>query len=70
MSSFITSTSPVCSPARISRSSERTASRADIAARIARAGPSKVARKPSPIVSSSRPRWRLIAKMTLANGAA
>ena len=40
----ITSHSPVCSPALISRSSERADSLTADAARIARAGPSKVAK--------------------------
>ena len=44
------STSPVCRPARISMPSGRSASRSAIAQRIARPGPSKVARMPSPVV--------------------
>src|SRR5690348_17705328 len=44
------STSPVCRPARISRPSVRTDSTIALAERIARAGPSNVARNPSPAV--------------------
>ena len=49
----IRSHSPVCSPARISSPSSRTASEIARAQRIARAGPSNVAKKPSPAVSIS-----------------
>ena len=50
--------SPVCNPARISSPRSATASRTAIAQRIARAGPSKVAKNPSPAVSISRPeKW-------------
>src|SRR5437867_1037840 len=56
--------SPVCRPARTSSPSSRTESLIARAHRIARAGPSKLAKKPSPAVSSSRPRnrssWRRI----------
>jgi hypothetical protein len=45
--------SPVCSPALISIPSGRTPSRMAQAQRIARAGPSKVAKNPSPAVSTS-----------------
>ena len=51
-----TSHSPVCSPARSSSPSSATASRIAQAHRIARAGPSKRAKNPSPAVSSSTPR--------------
>ena len=54
----IVSTSPVCTPARISIPSGRTASTAARAQRTARAGPSNVAKKPSPAVSISVPRDR------------
>ena len=54
--------SPVWIPARMSTPRGRTASIAAWAQRIARAGPSKVAKKPSPAVSRSCPRkwasWR------------
>jgi hypothetical protein len=43
-------------PARMSMPSFRTASRIASAHAIARAGPSNVARKPSPVVEISRPR--------------
>ena len=49
--------SPVCRPQRTSSPSERTVSRIALAQRIARAGPSKVASKPSPDVLISRPRY-------------
>jgi hypothetical protein len=49
------SISPVCRPARISRSISRTASRMAHAQRMARVGPSNVAKKPSPAVSISVP---------------
>ena len=52
------SISPVWSPARISIPSPRTASRIAQAHRIARAGPSNVARKPSPAIRTSLPRNR------------
>ena len=48
-------TSPAWSPQRTSRPLRRTSSRICHAQRIARAGPSNVARMPSPAVSSSRP---------------
>ena len=51
----IVSTSPVWTPARTSRSSARTASTIACAQRTARAGPSKVAKNPSPAVSISTP---------------
>src|SRR5438093_8036551 len=51
-----TSHSPVCKPARIVTPASRTASLIEHAQRMARAGPSNVARKPSPAVSISRPR--------------
>ena len=38
-----------------------------MAQRIARAGPSKMARKPSPIVFTSRPRWRASSRRTVAS---
>jgi hypothetical protein len=47
----ISSHSPVCSPARISIPSSRTPSEIAHAQRIARAGPSNDAKKPSPAVS-------------------
>ena len=50
------STSPVCRPARISSPSGRTASAIACGAPHARAGPSNVARNPSPAVLISRPR--------------
>jgi hypothetical protein len=49
------STSPVCSPARISMSNGARASTAAAAARTAWAGESKRARNPSPAVSTSQP---------------
>ena len=58
MSSPRTSHSPVCNPARTSIPSDCTASRIAIAQRIARCGPSNIARKPSPEVFTSRPRKR------------
>src|SRR5262249_8658628 len=48
MSSPRTSHSPVCNPARTSMPSPCTASRIAMAQRIARCGPSNIARKPSP----------------------
>ena len=51
----VTSHSPVWRPARMSRASPWSASRIAEAARTARAGPSKAAKKPSPAVSSSLP---------------
>ena len=57
-SSRIISISPVCSPLRTSISSGRTRSMIAEAQRTARAGPSKVARNPSPNVFTSRPRKR------------
>ena len=53
MSEPSNSSSPVWSPKRIWRPSTRAASRIDTAHTTARAGPSKVARKPSPAVLSS-----------------
>src|SRR5439155_4017731 len=50
-----TSTSPVCRPARTSMPSGRTPSVIASAQRIPRAGPSNVARNPSPPVFTSRP---------------
>jgi len=55
MSSPRTSQSPVCNPARTSMPSACTTSRIDMAQRIARCGPSNIARKPSPEVFTSRP---------------
>ena len=52
------STSPVCTPARTSSSSSSSASRMASPHRIARAGPSKSARKLSPAVSISSPSKR------------
>ena len=49
------STSPVCSPARISIPNGATAATAAAAARTAEAGASNRARNPSPAVSTSRP---------------
>ncbi len=54
----ITSSSPVWRPARTCSPSDPMASATDAAHRIARAGPSNVARKPSPVRFTSRPRWR------------
>ncbi len=54
----IRSHSPVCRPARISMPSSRTPCVIACAHRIARAGPSNDAKKPSPAVSSSVPRKR------------
>ncbi len=54
----ITSHSPVWSPARTVMPNERTALTIAEAHRIARAGPSKLAKSPSPAVSISRPRPR------------
>jgi len=53
----IVSTSPVCKPPRISIPSGFIASTMPCAQRIARAGPSNVARNPSPAVSTSCPRY-------------
>jgi len=50
--------SPVWMPARIGTSSSRMSSLIARAHRIARAGPSKLAKNPSPAVSISRPRKR------------
>ena len=50
-----TSTSPVWSPARTSRPSWGAPAQMDWAQRMARAGPSNVARMPSPVVLTSRP---------------
>lgn len=54
-SSSITSTSPVWRPPRSSSPMARTASRRAPALRMARPGPSKVARTPSPVVPYERP---------------
>ena len=54
-SSSISSTSPEWRPIRTSKPRERTASAIARPHRIARAGPSKVARQPSPSVFTSRP---------------
>ena len=59
--------SPVWMPARISTPSCRTASPAESAQRTARAGPSNAARKPSPAVSTSRPRKRSSSRRTAAS---
>ena len=60
------SISPVWSPARIS--SPRRAPPSRMAAqRIARAGPSKVARKPSPVALISRPLKRASCRRTMAS---
>ena len=56
--------SPVWRPALISRPSERTASTIATAHPTARAGPSNVAKKPSPAVSVSTPRWRASSSLT------
>jgi hypothetical protein len=56
--SLIVSTSPVWTPALISIPSARTASTIASAHRTARAGPSNVAKNPSPAVSTSTPRNR------------
>ena len=58
--------SPVCTPARMSSPIPRTDSTAASAQRIARAGPSKLARKPSPAVSISLPRKRSSWRRTAA----
>jgi len=50
--------SPVCSPARIRSPISPASSTISAAQRTARAGPSNVARKPSPIVLTSVPRHR------------
>ncbi len=60
------STSPVCSPARTSIPSGRTASVIAMAQRTARAGPSNEAKKPSPAVSISTPRYRASSLRTVA----
>src|SRR5207244_2330179 len=52
------SISPVCRPLRTAIPSGRTRSTIAAAQRTARAGPSKVARNPSPVVLISRPRNR------------
>ena len=67
MSSPRTSHSPVCNPARPSMPSACTASRIAIAQRIARCGPSNIARKPSPDVLTSRPRKRASCDRTTAS---
>jgi len=66
MSSPRTSHSPVCNPARTWMPSACTASRIAIAQRIARCGPSNIARKPSPEVFTSRPRKRASCERTTA----
>ena len=58
------STSPACRPARTSRPCERSVTMISEAQVTPRAGPSKVARKPSPALSISRPRWPAIALRT------
>src|SRR5215210_40764 len=58
--------SPVWTPARISRPSPRIPSTSACAHRIARAGPSKLAKNPSPAVSFSSPRNRLSSRRTRA----
>ena len=63
-SSPTSSHSPVCRPARTLSPSAATASTISLAQRTARAGPSKVARKPSPIVLTSVPRQRASASRT------
>ena len=67
MSSPRISHSPVCSPARTSMPNACTASRIAIAQRIARCGPSNIARKPSPDVFTSRPRKRASCDRTTAS---
>src|SRR5438552_10313625 len=62
----LSSHSPVWSPALISIPSGPTPSRMAQAQRMARAGPSKVARKPSPVVLTSRPRKRVSSRRTSA----
>jgi hypothetical protein len=57
-SASLISHSPVCSPARISMPSDRTSSAIAHAQRTPRAGPSKAAKIPSPVVLTSRPRKR------------
>ena len=56
----------VCTPARSSSPIPRTLSTTACAQRIARAGPSKVAKKPSPAVSFSSPRNRASSRRTSA----
>ncbi len=58
--------SPVWIPARTSIPSGRTAAAMAVAAWTARAGPSKVAKKPSPAVSSSSPWKRASSRRTRA----
>src|SRR5207247_2339743 len=65
-SSPMSSHSPVWSPALISIPSGPTPSRMAQAQRMARAGPSKAARKPSPVVLTSRPRKRVSSRRTSA----
>ena len=60
------STSPVCRPARRSRPMSRAARTMAAAQRTARAGPSKVAKSPSPAVSISRPRWASSSLLAMA----
>src|SRR4051794_40268294 len=55
MSEALSSHSPVWRPARISRPAIRTDSAMSLAQRTPRAGPSNVARKPSPVCLTSRP---------------
>jgi hypothetical protein len=59
--------SPVWSPARISIPRSRTHSTTAQAQRIARAGPSKLATKPSPVVFTSLPRKRVSCRRTAAS---
>ena len=58
--------SPVWTPARISSPSSATAASMACAQRMARAGPSKVVKKPSPAVSRSSPRNRASSRRTTA----
>ena len=58
-----------CSPALISSPRSRTASAIDVAQWIARAGPSKVAKNPSPAVSTWIPRYRRSAPAPPRGGA-
>ena len=58
------STSPVCTPARIWTPSVESACWMPSAQRIARAGPSKTAKKPSPAVSISSPAKRSSSRRT------
>ena len=58
--------SPVWSPARTSRPTSETRATMAMAQRIARAGPSKLAKKPSPAVSNSLPRKRVSSRRTIS----